>query len=338
MAKKLLTHNEAIDLVYSLISRLRSSGKKKLTITEVAELSGVSRSTINSKEDPDWIEAREVILNNKPSLRVKLAEADINERSKWQMEASRLDSELESCQKKLDELIQKADGEFPKLFDQLHKYMYKANMVPSKMDRETKSLLENKDLRSKLKLCEVENRNLKANLAPNTIIIPFVKKNIINVYPEDQKTNLGNMELPELVTDAVYELDKYFESSLPPKAVYVLCGNFASGKSTWISDHKPPFQESASAVYFDGTNHTAAMRKNILKHIGNLNRKHKTYCKKICVRTMCDLGQCLERNADITRVRYNNTIPQELIETIDKRLEEVTFKEGFNEIILVGGA
>lgn len=338
MAKKILTHNEALDLVYGVIAHLRSNGKIKLTVTEVADVSGVSRSTINSKVNTDWLEVKEVILNNKPSQRVKLAQAEVKERTRWQVEASRLDGELEVCEKELDKLIQKADGEYKKLFDQLHKYVYKAKMLPSKMGRETKALIENQELKKQLEFLEAENRKLKANLAPNTPIFPFIKQNVINVYPEDQKAKLINMDLADLVTDAMYKLDSYFESHLPPKVVYVLSGNFAAGKSTWIKEHKPPFLEPGAAVYFDGTNHTATMRKNIVKHIRFLINRHNIDCKIICVRVMCGLGQCLERNADITRVRYKNIIHEELIKTIDKHFEEVTFKEGFNEIILIGGA
>jgi len=135
----------------------------------------------------------------------------------------------------------------------------------------------------------------------------------------------------------MYELDHYFGNPHSPKAVYVLCGNFASGKSTWISEHKPPFQESTTVVYFDGTNHTTVMRKWIMKHIRNLNKKHNVDCKIVCVRVFCDLNQCLERNSDIGRTRHKNTITEDLIKTFDKNFQQVDLKEGFDEIIIVGG-
>lgn len=340
MVKKTqLKHNEALDIVYSVITKLKSSGRTQLTVTEVAKLSGVSRSTINSKKDPDWIEAREVILNNIPSPRVKLAQAEVKEQTKWQVEATKLQSLLEDCENGLDKLIQKADEEFVKLFDQLHKYMYVAKMVPSKMVRDSKILIENQELRKQLEFLYAENRKLKAISSPLSIgIVPFMKQNVLNVYPEDQKSNLGDVDLMEFVIDAMYKVDSYFESPLPPKVVYILCGNFASGKSTWIKEHKPQFQESVSILYFDGTNHTKAIRKNIVRHIIHLIQKYDVDCKIVCVRTISDLGQCLERNTNINRARYKTIVSEELIRTIDKYFEEISINEGFNEIILVGGA
>lgn len=339
MVKKTqLKHNEALDIVYGVITKLKSNGRTKLTVSEVAKLSEVSRSTINSQKDPDWIEVREVILNNKPSQRVKLVQAEVNKQTKWQVEAAKLQSLLEDCENELDKLIQKADEQFVKLFDQLHKYMYVAKMIPSKMDRNSKILMENQELRKQLEFLYSENRNLKALSPLSTVLVPFLKQNVINVYPEDQKANLANMDFLELVTDAMYKLDSYFESPLPPKVIYILCGNFASGKSTWIKEHKPQFQEAVSILYFDGTNHTEAMRKNIVRHIMHLIKKYNVDCKIVCVRIISDLEQCLERNTDINRERYKNTVSEELIKTLDKHFEEVSFKEGFNEIILVGGA
>ena len=339
MVKKTqLKHNEALDIVYSVITKLRSSGRKQLTVTEVAKLSGVSRSTVNSQKDPDWLEVREVILNNKPSHRVKLVQAEVKEQTKWQVEAAKLQSLLEDCEKELDKLIQKADEEFVKLFEQLHKYLYVAKMIPSKMDRASKILIENQELKKQLELISAENRKLKALSPLSAGLVPFVKQNIINVYSADQKINLIKWDLLALAADAMYKLDSYFESPLPPKVIYILCGNFASGKSTWIKEHKPQFQESVSILYFDGTNHTEAMRKTIVRYIMHLMNKYSVNCKIVCVRLISDLGQCLERNTHINRVRNKTTVSEELIKTLEKHFEEVSFKEGFNEIILDGGA
>jgi len=34
---------------------------EKISVMEVAKLSGVARATINQKHDPDWVKVREVI-------------------------------------------------------------------------------------------------------------------------------------------------------------------------------------------------------------------------------------------------------------------------------------
>lgn len=334
-----LTHDEALDLVYREIARLRTSGGKKLTVTEVADLADVARSTMNSKVDPDWIEVRNVIFNNTTNQRLKLALSEFKEQSKWQVEASRFESELTSCQDILNELTLRVDSDFGKILGQLHKYMHSAGLVPSKMNNDTKRLQENQEFRRKNEFLEAENRNLKARYFPNNPLLPFIRKSVINVYPEDQRGNLQNLQLDDLTMNAKYALDEYFEGDFPPEVVYILCGNFASGKSTWISEHKPPFKESTSALYIDGTCHLKRLRKDTVNYVRHLSNKHKVNCKIICVRTLYNLEQCLSWNNDPNRIRTKAKISEELIKTMAKgfQQEEVVFDEGFNEIILVGG-
>lgn len=330
MANKILKHEEALELVYSVIASLRDSGKKKITITEVAKISGVNRSTINSKHF-DWVEVRDVIQNNKPSSRLKLASTNKCEQTKWQIEAQRLESELKTCQEKLDFISEQADNVFKKLLDELHKYMYLARKTPEQTERETNTLLELKELKDRCEFYEAEIKKLKIDSNLNTKMVPFVKKEIIDVYSEIQRADLSKMDLLELTYEALLNFNKLFNKSYPPNVVYVLCGNFASGKSSWIADHKP--QNVGSIVYFDGTNHTQSIRRMILKYIRNLNSD----CIIVCVRILCDTRECLEKNVNESRLRLKTTIPDDLIIRLGEKFEEVTVEEGFNEII-IGGA
>ena len=138
-------------------------------------------------------------------------------------------------------------------------------------------------------------------------MVPFVKKEIIDVYSETQRVNISNLDLLELTYEAFVKFQQIIRRSYPPNVVYVLCGNFASGKSSWIADHKP--QNVGSVVYFEGTNHTQSIRRIILKYIRNLNSE----CKIVCVRILCDTSECLERNVNESRIRLNTTIPSDLI-------------------------
>ncbi len=327
MANKILKHDEALELVYSVIASLRDNGKEKITITEVAKISGVNRSTINSKH-LDWIEVRDVIRNNKPSSRFKLASTKNYEQTKWQIEAQRLENELKTCQEELDFISEQADNVFKKLLDELHKYMYLAKKTPEQTKRETNTLIELKELKDRCEFYETEIKRLKIDSGFNTKMVPFVKKEIIDVYSETQRANIYNLDLHELTYEALLNFNKLFSKSHPPNVVYVLCGNFASGKSSWIANHKP--QNVGSVVYFDGTNHTLSIRRMILKYIQNLNSE----CKIVCVRILCDTGECLDRNVNESRLRLKTTIPSDLITMLGEKFEEVTVVEGFDEIII----
>lgn len=331
MANKILKHDEALNLVYAVIASLRDSGKEKITVTEVAEISEVSRATIYSKH-PDWVEVRDVIKNNNPSSRLKLASTKNYERTKWQIEAQRLENELRTCQEKLEFISGQADNVFKKLLDELHKYMYLAKKTPEQIERETNTLIELNELKNRCEFYEAEIKRLKIDSGRNTTMIPFVKKEIIDVYSETQRANISNLDLLELTYEALLNLNNLFRKRYPPNVVYVLCGNFASGKSSWIAEHKP--QNVGSVVYFDGTNHTQSIRRIILKYIRNLNSD----CKIVCVRILCDTNECLERNVNESRLRLKTTIPSDLISRFAEKFEEVSVNEGFNEIIIGGRA
>lgn len=329
MTIKILKHDEALELVYSVIASLRDSGKEKISVTEVAEISGVSRATIYSKH-PNWVEVREVIKNNQPSPKLKLASTKKYEQTKWQIEAQRLENELRSCQEKLDFISGQADNVFQKLLDELHKYMHLAKKTPEQTQKETNTLLELKELQDRCEFYESEIKRLKIDSSYNQKMVPFVKKEIIDVYSENQRANLSNLDLLELTYEALLDFNKLFSRSYPPNIVYVLCGNFASGKSSWIANHKP--QNIGSVVYFEGTNHTQSIRRMILKYIKNLNSD----CKIVCVRILSDTRECLDRNVNESRISLKTTIPSVLIKGLGENFEEVSVNEGFNEIIIGG--
>lgn len=329
MTNKILKHDEALELVYSVIASLRDSGKNKITVTEVAEISGVSRATIYSKHS-DWVEVRDVIKTNKPSTQLKLASTKNHEKTKWQIEAQRLESVLQNCQEKLDFISEQADNVFQKLLDELHKYMYLAKETPKRTESEANTLQELNELTKRCEFYESEIKRLKIDSNYNSKVVSYIKKEIIDVYSESHRANMGDLDLLELTYEALLGLNKLFTRSYPPEIVYVLCGNFASGKSSWIANHKPQYM--GAVVYFEGTNHTQAIRKFIIKYIRNLSSE----CKVVCVRILCDTRECLERNTNESRVNLKTTIPSGLIKGIGEYFEEISINEGFNEIIIGG--
>lgn len=327
MGNKILTHDEALNLIYNTIATLRAEGKAKITVTEVAKVSGVNRSTVNSNH-VDWVEVRDIIQNNKPSPRAKMASHEIQEKKKWQIEASGLERKLQTCQEDIVELSEYTESLLEKVFEQLHKYVYLSKKVPGRMEKESKNLIELQESKKLVEYYEAEISNLKANSLQNVTVLPFVQKEIVDIYFETPRVNVT--DFIDLTVDAMDKLDIYFKKSLGIGAVYVLCGNFSSGKSTWISKHKPLFR--GTNLYIDGTNHSIFLRKYVIKYI----RKLKIDCKIICVRLRCDITQCLKRNTNDTRVRSKCVVSDELIKSIGRNFEEVSVNEGFDEIIIVG--
>ena len=326
---KILNHSEAIERVYATIGKLRENEFMKITITEVSRVSGVNRSTINSK-NPDWVQVRNIIQNNLPLPRIKLAEISNMETTKWQIEARRLESELNDCKEQLDTLNEQAEIIFNNLLNELHKYVYLAKKTPNQIQTETNILIELKELKDRCEFYEKEIERLKNSHSVNDKMVPFVKKEVIDVYTETDRMNISSIDMLEVTYDALLNLNRYFDKKYPPNAVYVLVGNFASGKSTWIEKHKSHIM--GTVLYLDGTNHTKSIRKMIIKYIRNL----KSDCKIICVMMLCDKKVCLKRNVNESRKRLNTVIPESIINIIADNFEEVSLYEGFNEIIIGG--
>lgn len=326
---KILSHSEALELAYAAIGKLRENGVSKITITEVSRVSGVNRSTINSK-NPEWVEVRNIVKNNLPLPRVKLAEISDTETIKWQFEARKLEKELDDCKEQLGTLNEQADLVFNNLLNELHKYVYLAKKTPDEIQRESNILIELKELKERCEYYEKEIDRVKNSHLINDKTVPFVKKEVVSIYTEIHRMNISDIDMLEVTYDALLNLNQYFDKKHPPNTVYILVGNFASGKSTWIEKHKAHI--GGTVLYLDGTNHTKSIRKMIIKYIRNL----KSDCKIVCVRMLCDKNVCLKRNANESRKRLNIVVPESIINLIGDNFEEISLYEGFNEIIIGG--
>ena len=166
---------------------------------------------------------------------------------------------------------------------------------------------ETGDLRSRLDAALTELRQLRAERGLQGPLT-FAKKEIIDVYPIDKRPTLKDKDLIGCCFDAVNELDRYFKQpEFAPNAVYVMCGQFASGKSRWIKEHKP--SNAGTALYIDGCNHSADMRSLFIKRIRSLSKNSRII---VCL-ISSNLDECLERNRDVTRGRLNLRVPEALM-------------------------
>jgi len=159
----------------------------------------------------------------------------------------------------------------------------------------------------------------------------LAKKEVLVIYDEPLGDRGDDLEDP--VIDAANSLDDFFAAphgARVPAIVYILCGNFASGKSRWIKEHSP--LTPGVNLYVDGTNHTIRMRKLLLRRI----KKLSSDCTVACVRVRATLEECLRRNDNPSRARANKSLPRELIKQLASRFEEISIEEGFDQILLVG--
>ena len=106
-------------------------------------------------------------------------------------------------------------------------------------------------------------------------------KKVISVV-ELVELSTSSIDIDKLAMESVNSLDEYFKQDESvkhhPKVVYVMCGNFASGKSAWIQSHRS--DTAGHNLYIDGPNHKRYMRQLIITRVKWL----KPDCRVVCVR------------------------------------------------------
>ncbi len=328
--KKQLNHNEAVEAVYAAIAHLRLNGVKKISFTDVSSISGVSRATLYTDHD-DWKEVRDVIKLNKITRRVKEAKAALGKKEVWERDLDSLQEQVELYENQIYEVKNMADAVYSQLLGQLHKYVLLSTETPAKLDRNANNLKELAELRQRVIILEKENSSLKALSGVSADIRVLSSKEVINVDKHSLDTELSYEVLMEDVFDIVNLLDDYFSQNhgaRTPKVVHLMCGNYASGKSSWIKYHKP--NVSGVNLYIDGTNHVKAIRKALIKRV----RKLSDDCIIVCVRRVATLNDCINRNKLPERSKSNSSVNESLLNQVESEFDELTIDEGFDEIVV----
>jgi len=327
--KDLADHEKKLEMVYQAIARLRSK-PAKVTISTVAKEAGVARGTLYY-DLPDWAEVREIINENKPSPRIKLAQVELTETQLWERQLGQINKKVVELNLSVQEALNLVDVVYNKLISELHKYFMIAKETPKQRTKKVETVQEAIDLRTRLDSVLAELHQLKSEKSLEGRVVGFSKKEAIEIYPAEKRSTLQKRDLNSCCQDSMNALDPYFkEPRFAPTLVYVMCGQFAAGKSRWIKDCKPMNQ--GTVLYVDGTNHTSDMRSLFVKRLKILNPN----CRVVCCRVLATLDECLERNRDETRKKIKMSVPEALIRQVEEEFEEVTYAEGFAAIEIVG--
>lgn len=327
--EKLTDHEQKLQTTYAAIADLRKK-KEPITISAVWKKAGIARGTIYSKH-PDWTELREVIKGKKPSPWVNLAEVEHTESQKWERQLGQLQKKVKDLSLAVQDARKLVDNVYDKLLKEVHKHFILAKETPK--ERSVKSGLaeDNVKLQGRLENALAEVRQLRAERGLEGKVVGFAPKKIIDVYPAEKRSALQKRDLNSYCQDAMNTLDPFFkEPTFAPTLVYLMCGQFAAGKSRWIKNHKPMNQ--GLVLYIDGTNHTADMRSLFIKRIRTLSQT----CRVVCCRVFANVDDCLDRNRDATRQRMKMAVPEALIRIVEAEFEEVTYDEGLDAIELFG--
>lgn len=331
MGDKQFNHTEALSRAYAALYALRREGRHKPPLTEVAKRSGIQRSTMYT-DHKDWEQFREITRLGLPLKDVTQAGVElVEEKAGWVLRLERLEHQLVKAEQGLQDIKVLLDSLFTKLTAQLHKYVLLSKETPHERDRRVALLKENAEIKQEIQRIRNENAELRLQTGLTTDIRPLTKKEVLIAYDNAAGDQLTDVE--DSIIDMINSLDDYFavpHGAHVPAIVYILCGNFASGKSRWIKEHTPLVP--GVNLYIDGTNHTTRMRKLLLKRIKKLN----SACTVACVRVRATQKDCLKHNEDPSRVRAKKSLPGELIMRVASKFEEISIDEGFDQIIFVG--
>jgi hypothetical protein len=330
MGDRQFNHREALSRAYAALYTLRQEGKPKPSLTEIAKRSGIQRSTMYTSH-PDWKRFREVVRLGLSLKDVTQAGVELEEKAGWVLRIEALDRRLAKAEGDLQNYKFVADTVFTRLTGQLHKYVMLSKETPSQANRRAALLKENAEMKQEVQRLGNENAELRLQTAIPADLRPLAKKEVLVIY--DKLPGEKHIDLEDPVIEAINKLDDYFAApheAQVPAVVYIMCGNFASGKSRWIKEHSPLIP--GVNLYIDGTNHTARMRKLLLKRV----RKLSPSCTIACVRVRAVLDDCLKRNENPSRVRTKKSLPRELVVRVASEFEEISLDEGFDQILLTG--
>lgn len=313
-----MAKQELLNRVYQTISALHKSGKNKLSVMEVAKLSGVARATINQKSDPDWEVVRGVIKSTFDPKQ-SLEESNVVF-AKPHHSFEDVHRRLEELEQQLSLLRDRANTTYDQLMDRVQYYFALASEKPAKQVEMAKVIQElnyqkrqNAILRSDLKAALAESKNPAVSGLVSSKLIIDIPVSITE---------------PEAIRRFLEKLDSLIcenRSSLIT-AAYIMFGLPMCGKSCWIENHKP--HTPGVSLYISGACDTASIRSLII------SRLTKEFSVPIhCVRFDVPLDVCIaraERQFNGAALELNIS----LMKTAASRVEEIQFTENFDSIIL----
>lgn len=331
MGEVQFNHTEALNKAYAALHALRQEGYAIPPITALVKRSGVGRSTMYTNH-PDWVRFLDVVKNNLPIKHLTEAGAASEERAEWVRRRESLEERIKKVKEEIQSVKNKVDVVFTRLTDELHKYVLRSKETPQQANLRADLLKKNANLNQELERIKSENAELRRTQSMPADIRALTKKEVVTIDDGLSGASPRDYDFHDRAVDVANSLDDFFAEShgaRVPTVSYILCGNFASGKSKWVGDHVPLVP--GVNLYLDGTNHTALIRKMFIKRI----RKLAPTCMVFCVRLLAELDVCIKRNTSSHRERNKNVLPEELLTDIWNTFEEVSFDEGFDQIILV---
>jgi hypothetical protein len=324
-------HEEALSMAYTALQTLRNEGYAVPPFTMLEKRSGVRRSTMYTPH-PDWVRFREIVKNQLSIKHLVEAGVALEEKAEWIRRFEDLESRVKKAQAEVESYKELADRTFTRITAELHKHVVLAKETPSQSQARAEVLKQNAYMNQEVQRLKSEIAELRLMTSMPADVRPLAKKEVVMINEELSNISGSNSRLEELVVDAANGLDNFFASSHRAHVttvVYILCGNFASGKSRWINEHSSVVP--GVNLYLDGTNHTKLMRSILTKRIRRLNPD----CTIVCVRLLTALDECLRRNTNANRVRTKNVLAEELIRQVGERFEEVSIDEDIDQLFLV---
>lgn len=324
-------HKEALANAYGALQTLRAEGYAIPPLTMLEKRSGVRRSTFYTTH-PDWIHFREVVKKELPIKQLAEAGAALEEKAEWVRRFGAVQERTTKIQEDIKSIKNSVDVILTRLADELHKYVLRSKETPRQSQARAELLKQNANFRQEVQRLKNEIAELMHATSLPADIRPLAKKEVITIDDGLSGVTVVDSDFPDRAVDVANSLDDFFAASHGaqiPAIVYLLCGNFASGKSRWISEHNPLVP--GVNLYLDGTNHTAHTRRIFIKRI----RKLSPACTIVCVRLFTTLDLCLKRNGNPSRDRTKKVLPDELLTRISNNFEEVSIDEDFDQILLV---
>lgn len=327
-----MNHEDKVNSVYQALAEFWISGVKEPNIKLLAQEAGIARSTLYTAH-PDWHEIRSILCTGSPNERLKSVLHELKsgkiEVDRLQVRYRKIVSDIKACKADIDGIRNIGDMVYQQLIDQVHKYALLAKNSPNQRAEISKLLSELSSFTRTVEHLTSENKLLKAQKDLPVSIGILSHRKVINVI---MKSDLHCDSLDDLFTrslDRVNDIDDLFigkHDSQVPRVVYVLCGNFLSGKSSWIKIHQPSV--SGVNLYLDGLNHTKAIRTVIIKRI----KKLSPGCRIVCVRLLTPMDICLERFKKVMADGKAFDLSEAWIYKVEDAFEEVDVYEGFSSI------
>lgn len=311
---------DMLEKAYQAVGTLRAKGLTKISVEQVAVVSGLARSTFYLT-DPDWQEVLKVI-KGKPSPRVKLVEIEASQSSSAARKIAELSKRIAEFESDIGSIRQAADDIYKSLIDQLQYYYALAIETPRRQELQAKYLKELGSAKQEIQRLRTEITRLSASQASSSNISPLVNKAIIDLSNRNSLTSCYSEFLDQLLD--IFPVESNGEIA---DAIFILCGLPLSGKSKWIKNHEPPSHKLC--VYVDSTGHSKEMRKFFIE------RLRKTTTASIhCVYLRATVETCTRRSEMESRGAAHIQM-RERIANLQKEFEAVSITESFDSIILV---